>query len=188
MKQIYCKEGTLCSKYPLEPRKIIKKAINSVTGLRLVILLIYFSMIMALLTSFPFYRTIEIIGRPIIFFSIAFLIFLLFLVIYFFAQLIYQRFYFKFYFYDITDKEIVLKKGVIARREITLPFSRIQDIYVDQDFWDRIFSLYDVHIATAGSGGESFREAHIDGVNIQNAEALKQILIEKSRENKGAGV
>jgi len=28
MKQVYCKEGTLCSKYPLEKKKVIKKVIS----------------------------------------------------------------------------------------------------------------------------------------------------------------
>jgi membrane protein YdbS with pleckstrin-like domain len=99
------------------------------------------------------------------------------------AKTIHEIFYFKFYFYDLTEKELIIRKGVISRREVVIPFSRIQDVYVDQDFGDRIFGLYDVHVATAATGGyylESER-AHIDGVNAQNAEALKKIFLEKIR-------
>ncbi len=93
-----------------------------------------------------------------------------------FLTYLYERWYFAVYFYDLTPDFIQIKKGPITPREITIPYERIQDVYVDQDLFDRIFGLYDVHLssATASSG----MEAHIDGVEKQAAEGLRAILLE----------
>lgn len=100
----------------------------------------------------------------------------------------YQRWYFAVYFYDLTPDFIQIKKGPITPREITIPYERIQDVYVDQDLLDRIFGLYDVHLssATVSSG----MEAHIDGVEKQAAEGLRAILLEtiKQRISKNRAV
>lgn len=98
---------------------------------------------------------------------------------------IYEIFYFRNYFYDLTDKHIVIRKGVVSRNEATISYDRIQNVFIDQDFWDRIFQLYDVHIATADF--QSAVIAHIDGVSKENSEKLKELLlknIEKAGSNK----
>ena len=89
---------------------------------------------------------------------------------------LYQRWYFAVYFYDLTPNYVQIKKGPITPREITIPYERIQDIYVDQDLLDRIFGLYDVHLSSATFS--SGTEAHIDGVEKQAAEGLKALLLE----------
>ena len=93
---------------------------------------------------------------------------------------LYQRWYFAVYFYDLTDDFIQIKKGPITPREITIPYERIQDVYVDQDLLDRMFGLYDVHLssATVSSG----MEAHIDGVEKQAAEGIRAILLQTVKE------
>ncbi len=92
----------------------------------------------------------------------------------------YQRWYYRTYFYNMTDKLIIIRKGPLAPREITIPFERIQDIYVDQDIFDRLFNIYDVHIstATAMSGGR----AHIDGVTKETAEKLRNLILKNVEE------
>jgi membrane protein YdbS with pleckstrin-like domain len=78
-------------------------------------------------------------------------------------------------------------KGVISRNRISIRYEKIQNIFVDQDFLDRIFKLYDVHIATADV--QSATVAHIDGVSKENADRLKSILDEKIKiRQKGNGI
>lgn len=81
----------------------------------------------------------------------------------------------KYYFYELTGKNLTIKKGVFSRNEITLPINRLQDVYVDQDILDRIFGLYDVHVSSATiiSGNLS----HIDGLNKENSEAIKKLIL-----------
>lgn len=49
-------------------------------------------------------------------------------------------------------------------------------MYVDQDIWDRIFGIYDVHLssATISSG----MEAHIDGLEKPAADGIRAVLLQ----------
>ncbi len=89
----------------------------------------------------------------------------------------YQILYFVTYFYDMDDKNVIIRKGVLAKREITLPFSKITDVYVDQDLLDVFFALYDVHISTPTEQSGKF--AHIDGVNKRSAMKLRGLILER---------
>ena len=93
---------------------------------------------------------------------------------------IYQKWYMIVYFYDLTPSFIVIKKGVFTPKEISIPYERVQDIYVDQDILDRIFGLYDVHISSATI--TSGIEAHIDGVEKTAADGLKNQLLKTVQE------
>ena len=96
---------------------------------------------------------------------------------------LYQKWYFAVYFYDLTPDFIQIKKGPITPKEITIPYERIQDIYVDQDILDRLFGLYDVHLssATVTSG----IEAHIDGLEKKEADGLKTVLLDTVKQKIG---
>ncbi|MFH0857198.1 MAG: PH domain-containing protein [Candidatus Magasanikbacteria bacterium] len=155
-------------KFPLSYKKIMKKTIASTIAIILLFLFIW---------GFLVY-IVNTLGQEAvnwwfgtITFGIFGLLFFVILSIYF-----YQRWYFAVYFYDLTNDYIQIKKGPITPREITIPYERIQDVYVDQDIFDRIFGLYDVHLssATVSSG----MEAHIDGVEKQAADGLRAILLE----------
>lgn len=91
--------------------------------------------------------------------------------------LVYQIAHFIFYFYDLTDTHVIISKGIFHRQEITIPFDRIQDVYIEQDVFDRLFGLYDVHVSTATPS--SFNRAHIDGVSAQDAEKIRMLILEK---------
>ncbi len=75
------------------------------------------------------------------------------------------------------DNLISIKKGPITPREINIPYERVQDVYIDQDIFDRIFGLYDVHFSSATFSSNYL--AHIDGLEREPAEKLKQVLIQK---------
>jgi len=154
--------------FPLSYKKIMKKTIANTIAITLLFLVIWGFLVYMLntlgqgITSGWFgITTFGIFG-------------LLFFVILF--TYLYERWYFAVYFYDLANDFIQIKKGPITPREITIPYERIQDVYVDQDIFDRIFGLYDVHLssATVSSG----MEAHIDGVDKKGAEGLRAILLE----------
>lgn len=89
----------------------------------------------------------------------------------------YYSTYIKRYYYDCSDQFITIKKGVFTPKEIHVQYGKIQDVYVDQDLIDRFFGLYDVHIASATA--TSGIEAHIDGVEKDVADEIKQFLLGK---------
>ncbi len=90
---------------------------------------------------------------------------------------IYQVFYYKLYFYNFEDDVAQIKKGVISRSTGFVRYERIQNIYIDQDIWDRIFGLFDIHYETAGETSGIY--SHVDGLNKENAEKLVEFLNSK---------
>jgi len=153
--------------FPLSYKKIIKKTIASTIAITILLLVIWGSL--AFMLGSIGQEAIGWLGKAT--FGIFGFLLLVILLIY-----LYQRWYFAVYFYDLTPDFVQIKKGPITPREITIPYERIQDVYVDQDLLDRIFGLYDVHLSTATIS--SGIEAHIDGVEKQSAEGLRTILLE----------
>lgn len=151
--------------FPLSRKKILKKTLTGTLILDILFLLI----------CLPFGATLLAIsqrGDLALVFGIGIVVFLLLLTM---VVYLYQIWYFNVYFYDLTPDYIVIRKGPITPHEITVPYERVQDVYVDQDIFDRIFGLYDVHLssATVSSG----MAAHIDGVEKPAADGLKNLLL-----------
>ncbi len=94
--------------------------------------------------------------------------------------LIYEYLYYKFYFYEFTDEKATIRKGVISQATGLIRYERLQNIYVDQDFFDRIFGLFDVHYETAGEKSGFY--SHVDGLNKENADKLIVFLEEKTKQ------
>ena len=160
--------------FPLSTKKILKKTLTSSIGwIVFFVFILLMSMAFVLPFTIPLSKSASsnIYSYYIMFIFVA--LGLLGLLI--FLTYLYQKWYFDVYFYDLTADYIIIKKGPITPREITIPYERVQDVYVDQDIFDRLFGLFDVHLssATISSG----MEAHIDGVEQQAAEGLRGLLL-----------
>lgn len=153
-------------KFPLSTKKVLKKTVTGTLVWTILLLIIWgvLAFVLSSGTEAGDYLGIATVG-------IFGLMFFIILVVY-----LYQRWYYAVYFYDLTADYIVIKKGPITPREITIPYERVQDVYVDQDLLDRIFGLYDFHLssATISSG----MEAHIDGVEKPAADGLRTMLLQ----------
>ncbi len=162
-------------KYPLSTKKVLKKTIAGTLVVDIIILVIYAIVSITLIAN-------NATGIPLGISTAGILILLLLITI---PTYLYQKWYYNVYFYDLTDDFIIIKKGPITPTEITIPYERVQDVYVDQDLLDRIFKLYDVHLssATASSG----MEAHIDGVEKPAADGLRALLLQTVSSKIGKG-
>lgn len=174
--------SALQQQHPLSPRKFWKKMIEKlavwyVLGIipTIIILLIQFT------ADESFDSNMSAILWWVLVVGFLFLVFISFIYAW------YLKVYIRRYYYDASQDFITIKKGVFAPTEIHVQWSKIQDVYVDQDILDRIMGLYDVHIASATAS--SGMEAHIDGVEKSAAEGLKNILLDKvSSNNPRSGV
>ncbi len=162
-------------RYPLSFKKIIKKTIVS-TASSGIVALVFFAGITVTSLTVPNEGGSGFLSMLwLIVLGLLLLVALWIVGVYF-----YQRWYFATYFYDLTKDFITIRKGPITPREITIPYERIQDVYVDQDFWDRVFGLYDVHLSSATiSSGTS---AHIDGLGKAAAEGMRDALLKTLNE------
>jgi putative membrane protein len=159
---------------PLEKRKIIKKSIGSIIGCVVAIAVIVGGL--AVMKGFGeaelgtwFFNLIGVIQIS----TASFFIIIALL------NILYQYLYYKFYYYNFEEETGEIKKGVISLATGHVYYSRIQNIYVDQDILDRMFGLYDVHYETAGDTSSFY--SHVDGLNKTNADLLVKFIIEKSK-------
>ena len=152
---------TLVSKIPLESIKPLKK-----TAKFFFVFLIIFAVIGVISFASPSLMQILLYGTA-------------FLVLITAIKFVYEIFYLKSYYYNFTEDCLLIRKGVFSITEVIIPFERIQNVFVDQDIFDRIFSLWDAHVSTVTA--HSMMAGHIDGLNQQNAKILSDLLLEKIR-------
>ncbi len=153
---------------PLSQLKPIKKTISY--NLWLLILLLIGWVVFGLVSA----GNSNFMDKNILWFILAFVAII-------FVTFIYQRLYLKYYYYDASRDTLTIRKGVIGRHQIFLPFEKIQNVFVDQDLFDRIFGIYDVHVSTVGAA--SIAMCHIDGLKKENADKLRTILMQQVKQN-----
>jgi len=165
----YQGDGPLRITLPLQRRKIIKKSITA----------FFQPATIAFLFVAPFVWALARAGAedlPQHLRWMVTLILIMILLLIFSLVVLYQYLYFRNYFYDVDKENLIIRKGVIANKEVTLPFSKITDVYVDQDLLDALFHLYDVHVSTPTESSGKF--AHIDGISKKASEQLRALLLE----------
>lgn len=97
--------------------------------------------------------------------------------------------YYNYYRYQIGENSIRVKKGVFSLHEAEVPYDRIQNIDIFRGILHRILGLSSIYIQTAGYSEttESTLERHpgfvseasIDGITKQEAERIRQELLNK---------
>ena len=114
---------------------------------------------------------------PILFFMIVALILLPYLI---WIELNYHN-----YTYQFRKKRLIIKKGVLNKERVIIPYDRIQNINVTHNFFQRTLNLATVKIETAGTNPwES--EGLIEGVgNYQQFIKHTMELVEKTKEHEG---
>ncbi|MEM3400197.1 MAG: PH domain-containing protein [Candidatus Micrarchaeia archaeon] len=154
-------EGTLRNNFPLAKLKPIKKTLQSM-------------MIPAVICGFLSFTSVLAPKFLIVFFGCVLLGAMLFVL-----TLLYEFEYFRRYYYEDNGDVLIIKKGVFGSQELIIPYSKIQSVYIDRDFLDVAFGLWDMYISTVTSRSNLY--AHIDGLNEQNAEALAMHILSRIR-------
>lgn len=163
-------DNTLRSQFPICFRKVFKKNVGGIAA----VIFIW------AIGSFFVLKTLNFTSHPDEFLSSGHRIWILWVAVLFlliFWRTGYEILYFITYFYDMDKNNVLVRKGVFAKTEVTLPFSKITDVYVDQDVMDVIFGLYDLHISTPTA--ESGHLAHVDGLSRYSAMTMKKIILER---------
>jgi len=78
--------------------------------------------------------------------------------------------------FALREKDVLYKSGIIAEKTIIIPLNRIQHVALNEGMFSRMFSLGTLQIYTAsGSSGEM----HIAGIEIEQARAIKEALVQR---------
>ncbi len=102
---------------------------------------------------------------------------------FFFFALIPLFFRYKTLRYEFDDEGVSMRWGILFRREISLNYSRLQDIHLKSNFIERWLGLGDVKLQTAS--GSSGAEMTIEG--FQEFELVRDFLYSRMRGNRPAG-
>lgn len=157
---------------PLSRKKIIKRSLAGIIGL-----IVVFGILLAGFWIYALFTqeiSQSLFSTVLLWAAIIFVILAIWTVIY-------QKMYYDRYYYDWSRNTLTIRKGAIGDRQIYLQYSRIQNVFVDQDLFDRLFGLYDVHVSTVGQG--SILLCHIDGLTRENADRMKAVLLKLVKEN-----
>ncbi len=151
---------TLRDTYPLHQKKIIKKTVSTVVGTVFLFGILGLCFFASALAWNPLVALACLaVGFPA----------------YFILIYLYQKEYFRVYGYDLSERGLDIKKGVFFPNAITLPLEKISDVYVDQDIFDRIFGLYDLHFSSASLSSGNL--SHIDGMDKKTTDSLRAFLM-----------
>jgi membrane protein YdbS with pleckstrin-like domain len=82
--------------------------------------------------------------------------------------------------YLVREKDISFKRGLIAYKQTSVPFNRIQHVEVNQGVFEKIYNLSSLKIYTAGGTSSDLT---IPGIAIETAHNLKAFLSEKISEH-----
>jgi uncharacterized membrane protein YdbT with pleckstrin-like domain len=71
-----------------------------------------------------------------------------------------------FTYFVVTSERVIFRTGVVSKRGVEIPLSRINNINFNQSVWERIIGAGDLSIESAGKDGQSTFEdvRHPDGV------------------------
>ena len=110
--------------------------------------------------NFEWFLPIGVIGVALLIFTILMTIF-------------YPILNYKYWKFEVRDEELYLERGIITRVKTTAPYSRIQHLDVDQNFFERMMHLSSLVIYTAGTRGADIT---IPGLPEDYAEQLRDRL------------
>ncbi|MBI2629880.1 PH domain-containing protein [Candidatus Pacearchaeota archaeon] len=103
---------------------------------------------------------------------------------------IYARMAYNRWFYEFTPDNLKIEKGIIWKKYSNIPYERVQNVDITRGIFARIFGFSSVNIQTAGYSGYGrgmpMSEGYIPGVDIDEAEKIREFLMKKiSKKNSG---
>ena len=112
-----------------------------------------------------------------------FILFITFVLIVVVFGEIYARMSYNRWFYEFTDEQLRLERGIIWKRYSNLPYERVQNVDITRGIIARMFGFSSVNIQTAGysytpKGGVA-TEGYIPAVNIEEAEHIREFIMKK---------
>jgi putative membrane protein len=80
-----------------------------------------------------------------------------------------------FYTFRISGERVEIKKGVLKKSSLDLPFNKIQNVKIEEPFYYRPFGFASIELESAGSMGQ---EANIVAMKLEAAHTFKQRILD----------
>jgi len=160
----------VCSVVPIRWRQVMRAALARFFRSRIHVTIVAVDIFLLLLETRD---TLGVLSLPPI--RAGMVLLLMYESIFFTCDVFYQTMFYKTYFFDIREKSLIVRRGVLCKHELTLPLARITDVYLDQDFWGRLLNVCDLHVSSPTSASGRF--AHIPGIDREGALSFRMTLL-----------
>lgn len=87
---------------------------------------------------------------------------------------------------EVTDRNVVIGKGLLFRRELTIPLDKIQDISIREGPLLSAFGLLQLRIETAGQSSSPGGKSDADLVGLIDARSLRDRILDQRDAMAGA--
>ncbi len=108
------------------------------------------------------------------------------------------RLEFEQHWYIVTDRSLRIRTGILSLQESTMSFANIQQVEIRQGPVQRLLGLADVHVRSAGGGGDMAHAAEGHGgetslhlgifKGVDNAVEIRDLILERLRRFREAGL
>ena len=78
---------------------------------------------------------------------------------------------------DLTERSVVIARGVLFRREMTIPLDKIQDISIREGPLLAAFGILQLRIETAGQSNAATGKSDADLIGLVNARAVRDRIL-----------
>ena len=125
------------------------------------------------------------------------ILFILYIAIVIAIAEIYARMAYGRWFYEFTDTNLKIERGIIWKHYSNIPYERIQNVDIHRGILARMLGFSSVAIQTAGfSGGyggyahagAGMAEGSLPAVSMEGAEKIRDFLMEKISKRHGQGL
>ncbi len=95
---------------------------------------------------------------------------------------VWARLRYKFYKYELTENAFQSERGVLYKKQVFIPYERIQNVDIERRLLYRMLGLSLLSIQTAGGTGSS--EGSLPGITPEKAEELRAEFIRRAKQTK----
>ena len=84
--------------------------------------------------------------------------------------------------YTIDSDGVKMKGGVVWKKHVTVPYSKITNVDITRGPLQRYYNIGTIHIQTAGAGGKQGEKAELKLSGIRELDKVREVIIENMRD------
>ena len=127
----------------------------------------------------PFWIVTPFFAREIIiFFSVFLFIWLVIMIL----TAIWIPAAFKALEYTIDEDGVKMKGGVVWKKYVTVPYSKITNVDITRGPLQRLFNIGTIHVQTAGAAGKQGEKAELKLAGIRDLEKVREVIVENIKD------
>ncbi|HAJ96019.1 MAG TPA: hypothetical protein DCP02_07285 [Actinobacteria bacterium] len=84
--------------------------------------------------------------------------------------------------YTIDSDGIKMKGGVVWKKHVTVPYSKITNVDITRGPLQRYYNIGTIHVQTAGAGGKQGEKAELKLAGIRELDMVREVIIKNIRD------